>query len=63
MAIVKTYQYPHGTVHICDDAYKDASPEEIARRIRVMQRVAGEIMLHAEQRRRFAAAEQQEETK
>ena len=33
MAIVKTYHYPNGTVHIDDDCYRDVSPQEMQRRI------------------------------
>lgn len=52
MAVVATYHYPHGTVDICDDSYRDASPEELKRREERMWRVAYEIALRAEQRRR-----------
>ena len=44
MAIVKTYQCGHVTVHIDDDCYRDASPEEIQRRIQHMLDVAGEVL-------------------
>lgn len=47
MAIVKTYHYPNGTVHIADDAYKDATPEELKAREETMYRVANEIWLNA----------------
>lgn len=52
MAIVATYHYPQGTVAICDDAYRDASPEELKRREERMWRVAYDIALKAEMRRR-----------
>lgn len=52
MAVVATYHYPHGTVEICDDAYRDASPEELKRREERMWRVAYEIALNAEKRKR-----------
>lgn len=52
MAVVATFHYPHGTVDICDDAYRDASPEELKRREERMWRVAYEIALNAEKRRR-----------
>lgn len=52
MAVVATYHYPHGTVDVCDDAYRDASPEELKRREERMWRVAYEIALNAEKRRR-----------
>lgn len=58
MAVVATYHYPHGTVEICDDAYRDASPEELREREKRMWRVAYEIALNAEKRRR----EQENET-
>ena len=44
MALVKEYHFPNGTVQIFDDAYRDASPEELRRRKEYAQRVAGEIM-------------------
>ena len=43
MAIVKTYQCGHVTVHI-DECYRDASPEEIQRRVQHMLDVAGEVL-------------------
>lgn len=52
MAVVATYTYPHGTVEVCDDAYRDASPEELKRREERMWTVAYEIALNAEKRRR-----------
>lgn len=57
MAVVATYHYPHGTVDICDDAYRDASPEELDRREKRMWRVAYDIALRAEQRRREKESE------
>lgn len=59
MAIVKTYHFDHATVHIADDAYRDASPEEIQRRVKNMLDIAGEILYKAQMRE----LEQQEETK
>ena len=50
MAIVKTYHFGHATVHIADDAYRDASREEIARRVQHMLDVAGEILYNAQMR-------------
>lgn len=47
MAIVATYQFEHGTVSINDNAYRDATPEQLAERERDMRRVAGQIMLKA----------------
>lgn len=44
MAIVKTYQYPGVTVHIDDDCYAGASPEEMKDRIDRMQKTAWAIM-------------------
>ena len=52
MAVVATYHYPHGTVDVCDDAYRDATPEELKRREERMWKVAYDIMLRAEIRRR-----------
>ena len=52
MAVVATYHYPHGTVEICDVAYRDASPEELKQREARMWRVAYDIALKAEMRRR-----------
>ena len=52
MGVVARYEYPHGTVEICDDAYRDASPEELKWREEGMWRVAYEVALRAEQRRR-----------
>lgn len=57
MAVVATFHYPHGTVDICDDAYRDASPEELKRREKRMWRVAYEIALNAEKRRREKESE------
>lgn len=57
MAVVATYHYPHGTVDICDDAYRDASQEELDRREKRMWRVAYEIALNAEKRRREKESE------
>lgn len=57
MAVVATFHYPHGTVDICDDAYRDASPEELKRREERMWRVAYEIALNAEKRRREKESE------
>ncbi len=54
MALVKTYHFDHATVEIMDDAYKDASPEEIKRRIKVMQDIAGEILYKAQMRKLMA---------
>lgn len=54
--IVETYRFTvHGrpvTCHITDGGYRDASPEEIERRIHRMQEVAGEILWNAEMRER-----------
>lgn len=52
MAVVATYHYPHGTVDVCDDAYRDATPEELKRREERMWKVAYDIMLRAEMRQR-----------
>lgn len=52
MAVVATYQYPHGTVEICDDAFRGVSPEELKRREERMWRVAYQIALGAEKRKR-----------
>ncbi len=54
MALVKTYHFDHATVEIMDDAYKDASPEEIERRIKVMQDIAGGILYKAQMRELMA---------
>ena len=52
MAIVATYHSPQAPVAICDDANRDASPEELKRREERMWRVAYDIALKAEMRRR-----------
>ncbi len=43
MALVKTWRFGHVTVHMMDDAYRDASPAEIKRRIQNMFDVAAEV--------------------
>lgn len=57
MAIVATYHFDHATVDIVDDAYRDASPEEIQRRIQHMLDVAGEILYQAQLREAKEAQE------
>lgn len=44
MALVKELIIRGAKVQIFDDAYRDASPEELRRRKEYAQRVAGEIM-------------------
>ena len=53
VAIVKTYIFPEGTVHIDDDCDRDASAEERTRRIEQVRKVAAEI-ISAERIRRAA---------
>gem|GEM_PF-6708731 len=43
MALVRTYHYKHVTIRIMDDAYRDASPEEIKRRIQDLLDVTREV--------------------
>ena len=52
MAVVATYHFPHGTVNVRDDAYRDASPEELKRREARMRAIVEEIEINAERRRR-----------
>lgn len=52
VAIVKTYHYPHGTVYIDDDCYRDVPPEEMQRRIERLQKTAWELYLKNERRKR-----------
>lgn len=52
MAVVATYHYPHGTVQVLDDAYRDASPEELKFRFERMCRISDEILVNAERRKR-----------
>lgn len=51
-AIVKTYHYPNGTVHIDDDCYRDVSPEEMQRRIERLQKTAWELLMNQERRKK-----------
>lgn len=51
MAVAATYHYAHGTVSVCDDAYRDLSPEERKRREEHMWRAAYEIALGAQTKR------------
>ena len=51
MAIAATYHYAHGTVSVCDDGYRDLSPEEGKRREEHMWRAAYEIALGAQTKR------------
>lgn len=44
MAIVHEKKYPHGTVRIVDDAYRDCTREEMAARRREAQLIAGQIL-------------------
>lgn len=44
MAIVAEYQQGNGVVKICDDAYRDVSREEMARRLENARRVAWEML-------------------
>ncbi len=44
MAIVKTFHVGNATVHIDDTYYRDATPQEIARRRKVFDEVAGGIL-------------------
>lgn len=50
MAIVQTYQYPGVTVHIDDDCYAGASPEEMKDRIARVQNTAWEILRKMEEK-------------
>ncbi|HIY12533.1 MAG TPA: hypothetical protein H9842_02945 [Candidatus Agathobaculum merdipullorum] len=51
MAVAATYHYAHGTVSVCDDAYRDLSTEERKRREEHMWRAAYEIALGAQSKR------------
>lgn len=51
MAVAATYHYAHGTVSVCDDAYREISPEERKRREERMWRAAYEIALAAQTER------------
>lgn len=51
MAVVATYSFPWGTVEVCDDVYRDATPEQFAQREKRMWRTAHEILRRAELRR------------
>lgn len=51
MAVAATYHYAHGTVSVCDDAYRDILPEELKRREEHMWRAAYEIALGAQAKR------------
>lgn len=51
MAVVATYHYAHGTVSVCDNAYRDLSPEERKHREEHMWRVAYEIALEMQMKR------------
>ena len=50
MAIVKTYQCGQVTVHIADDCYRDATPEEIRSRGQHMLDVTGEVLYNIQMR-------------
>ena len=52
MAVAATYHYAHGAVSVCDDAYRDLSPEERKRREEHMWRAAYEIALGAQTKRK-----------
>lgn len=58
--LVKTEHYPCGTVDIYDDAYANASPQEIQERIDRMNRVAYKFYMDVMQRQ---AAQEQAEKK
>lgn len=51
MAVAATYRYAHGTVSVCDDAYREVSMEELKCREEHMWRVAYEIALGAQANR------------
>lgn len=51
MAVAATYHYAHGTVSVCDDAYRDIPAEEWTRREEHMWRAAYEIALGAQKKR------------
>ena len=51
MAVAATYHYAHGTVSVCDDAYRDLSTEERKRREEHMWGAAYEIALGAQSKR------------
>lgn len=51
MAVAATYHYAHGTVSVCDDAYREVSTEELKRREEHMWRAAYEIALGAQAQR------------
>lgn len=51
MAVAVTYHYAHGTVSVCDDAYREISPEEQKNREEHMWRAAYEIALGAQIKR------------
>lgn len=44
--IIKTYKCGHVTVHIADDAFRDASAAEIRRRKENMLEIAAGILYH-----------------
>ncbi|HIX90937.1 MAG TPA: hypothetical protein H9845_08600 [Candidatus Agathobaculum pullicola] len=52
MAVAATYHYAHGTVSVCDDAYREISLEEQKRREEHMWRAAYEIVLDAQSKRK-----------
>lgn len=58
--LVKTFRYPCGTAEIHDDAYANASPQEIQERIDRMNRVAYQFYMKVTQQQ--AAREQAEQT-
>lgn len=58
MAVAATYHYAHGTVSVCDNAYRDLSPEERKRREERMWRAAYEIALGARAKQQQTKKEQ-----
>ncbi|GAB2045308.1 hypothetical protein AGATL06_18050 [Agathobaculum sp. TL06] len=55
MAIVRTYHFDHATVHIADDCYRAAPPEEIQKRVQRMLDIAGGVLYKNELREKLEA--------
>lgn len=55
--VVAEYILPNAKVQIVDDAYRDATPEEIARRQEFFEQTARRILTNAELRLRKAEIE------
>lgn len=55
MAIVATYHFPHGTVHIDDSYLTSHTPEEIQRNREEFEKICWQIIRNNERRAREAA--------